>query len=204
MNEYKKIWVLRHSHAQRKKGYLRSNKPGLSIGLSDKGRKTAKQLASYFLKKNNKPVKIFTSFFVRAYQTAMIFYKVFEINPPKIMAGLNYDYEAWSNVSLPKNPTSIDLYKANPLLAKKDACVFLNEIQKIGKHLNDNEKSICISQGGLIEVGMSLAICRRNGLRITDVNIINHIPKDFKENHGIVFFLDQKNQVRVIEEFRYV
>lgn len=196
----KKIWVFRHG--PKETGPSKGGVIDLSVALSAEGKELIKQKASDFLKKNGKPRMISTSFMVRAYQSAMIFAEICKIDPPIIMKGLAYTYQKWHEVvCLLKNPTSYDLYEANPQLAQSDAKRFLADIQDIAKSLNDNddEKVVCVSHGGLIETSVALAMQPSSNPRAHS-SIDAFFPEDLKEGEAMIFIFDKKNQLIEIEK----
>ncbi len=194
----KKIWVFRHG--PKKTGSSKGGAVGLSIPLSDEGVEVVSQIASDFIEENGKPKMLFTSPFVRAYQTAMILTEVCKIDPPKIVRKLAGEYQEWDKIVRSvekKNPTAFDFYEVHPEFVRGEAESFLGAIQGIAQDLNDNENAVCVSHGGLIEPVISLAMLKV--LKLDDRDLSIYFPDDLKEGEAIIFTFEGNNNLIAVE-----
>ena len=86
----KKLIFIRHGRAEEPSSMI----PDFERSLTTKGKNISEKMASILLEKEKKPGLFITSPAFRAYETALIFARIFDLNPDKIVMRSNLYYKS--------------------------------------------------------------------------------------------------------------
>ena len=194
----KKVWVFRHGPKESGAG---KNVICPEMGLKNpEGYEMTKKIVETLLEEQ-KFNALFTSPFVRAYQTGVIFALELGMPLPSIIDGLAGKNlcQDWVDIILTLTGSSCaDLYHAAPQLLQQEGEQVFETIQLIAESLEDDSQDLCVSHGGLIEPAMAAAKTRF----VSDFETELLSIQDLKEGDGVIFEFDENNNFIGLEEKR--
>ena len=189
----KEVWVFRHGPKERGQDVIAPE-----VGLTPEGIELMKKVVQMFLKKERFK-KIYTSPFVRCYQSGVILALYLELDFPIILPELASD----NLIELKKfsrDPSFFNVLQLTSDFWERRGKIVFEGIRRIAQNLSSGEKAIAVGHGELIKPALGIVLARKEGKSFKEVLL--HIP-DLKEGEGIVFVFSDNNKFLGYEEKRF-